>query len=615
MRQRLTKVWRQPARVAIFLVTSVCVVAVTSAVPRPEDPPRFTEAARLLGSPDRSGFGRSVGLSRDIIVVGAPNDLAYRGLGYLFRRPGASWRGAPPWLAKLATSAEIPFNFEAAGIAVQRRTVVTGAPNQFVDGHPYQGTAQLFVLSESGPGATITESAVLRASDASAWSYFGERIAIDGDAVLVAAPGGDESRGAVYLFLRPPGGWAGVMTESARFEDPELSNWSRLGHEIGISGGVVAVGVPGARYGGKLRSGAVYLYERPANGWSGTTAEPTAKLVPRVPQDTDFIGEAVAISGDTVLVGAGRHTTNLGEEGAAYVFTRPSGGWQGLQNESAILVASDGAPEDIFGGAVAISGRALVVAAFRDDIDKVDSGSLYLYSEPPGGWHGTRFERAKLVPSDPESYDEFGQQLAMEGDTVVASARYHGVGWNLSQGIGYVFDAPLPRDFGDAPYPYPTRLEDDGARHQLSDDLFIGNCVDSEGDAIPSPGAGGDDADSGEESKGPCTHRNDEGVAFSPLFAGKKATVRVDVTSSNKAPANLSIWIDWNGDGAWSGANELVVATRVWRKGPHFFQVPSDAALGTTYARVRLSTSNDPTPLGFAPDGEVEDLEVSIRNR
>ncbi|MCP4654870.1 MAG: DUF11 domain-containing protein, partial [bacterium] len=172
-------------------------------------------------------------------------------------------------------------------------------------------------------------------------------------------------------------------------------------------------------------------------------------------------------------------------------------------------------------------------------------------------------------------------------------------------------------DYGDAPDPfYPTLLASGGARHVVTGGLvFLGECVDAEADAQPTATADGDDTAVGDPVvlyPDVLTCDDDEdGVTFTtPLYADTSAGVTVHVND----PCTLSAWIDWNGDGDWDDPGEdlfpggefLEVTTNL------SFEVPADAAGGTTFARFRCTTDGPVTPTGLATDGEVEDYEVEV---
>lgn len=144
----------------------------------------------------------------------------------------------------------------------------------------------------------------------------------------------------------------------------------------------------------------------------------------------DWLGWSVAVGGDTLVTGA------IGDEpagvlsGSAYVFSRGKGGW----TQTAKISPGDGAAGDFFGYSVAISGETIVVGAPFDDDGGTDRGSAYVYVLDNGVW----IEQLKLHPADGAAFDSFGISVAVDGDSALIGARNHG-GMAASAGAGYVF--------------------------------------------------------------------------------------------------------------------------------------------------------------------------------
>ncbi|MEE8526307.1 MAG: GEVED domain-containing protein, partial [Thermoanaerobaculia bacterium] len=156
-------------------------------------------------------------------------------------------------------------------------------------------------------------------------------------------------------------------------------------------------------------------------------------------------------------------------------------------------------------------------------------------------------------------------------------------------------------DYGDAPDPsYPTLQASDGARHTLGSGLFLGSGIDADADGQPNADASGDDADGNDDEDG-VSHIN-------PLGPGQSASVEIVAS----AVGVLDAWVDFDGDGTWSAAERIFTA-QVLTAGTNTlsFTVPADAVLGTTFARYRLSSTGMADPTGLAPDGEVEDYEIT----
>jgi hypothetical protein len=142
---------------------------------------------------------------------------------------------------------------------------------------------------------------------------------------------------------------------------------------VAISGNTIVVGEPYDDDNGDT-SGSAYVFVRPVTGWVDKTE--TIKITASDGAAGDYFGWAVAISVDTIVVGA----SNDGGRGSAYVFVRPVTGWVDMV-QTAKLTASDGASGDGFGLAVAISGDTIVVGGpFNDDpLLGSDAGSAYVY--------------------------------------------------------------------------------------------------------------------------------------------------------------------------------------------------------------------------------------------
>ena len=147
----------------------------------------------------------------------------------------------------------------------------------------------------------------------------------------------------------------------------------------------------------------------------------SAKLTADITKDNRF-GYSVAVDVDTAVIGVpGDGSTAVTEAGAAYVFTRNTG--TGVWSQAAKLTASDRASNDEFGISVAVDGETVVVGAHQHDIGTNSAaGAAYVYTKPGGGWAGNITETAKLTASDRASDDEFGISVAADGGTVVVGA-------------------------------------------------------------------------------------------------------------------------------------------------------------------------------------------------
>jgi hypothetical protein len=390
-----------------------------------------TEKAKLRASDGaaKDAFGWSVAISGDTVVVGAHHDDVGgnydQGSAYVFVEPAGGWSDRRAETAKLTASDGAWMDRFGWSVAISGDTVVVGAPEDSVGGSAY-----VFVEPAGGWAGDLTENTKLTASDG---DYFGASVMISGDTVVVGAPavtiGGSYGVGAAYVFLKPAGGWAGDLTENAKLTASDGAGAEYFG-QVAIGGDTIVVGAPFAHVGGNGSRGSAYVFLEPAGGWAGDLTE-DAKLTASDGANGDYFGASVKISGDTVVVGARGHDVGANQEqGSAYVFIEPSDGWAGDLTENAKLTALDGSAGDYFGASVAISGDTLVVGA-----PNVNQGSAYVFLEPSGGWAGDLTENAKLTASDGANSDHFGKSVAIDGETIVLGAH----GGAKQRGSAYVF--------------------------------------------------------------------------------------------------------------------------------------------------------------------------------
>ena len=179
----------------------------------------------------------------------------------------------------------------------------------------------------------------------------------------------------------------------------------------------------------------LYVFVKPASGWSNMTE--TARLTEADGAEEDGFGLCVSISGDTVV--AGVVDANVGSnrsQGKALIFVKPAGGWKDM-TETATLTASDGVEFDQFGDEVAIAGDTIAVAAYAKNNY---AGAAYVFVKPAGGWKDMT-QTAELTASDGKGDEELGISLSINSDTVV-SGSHSQIGSHLEQGAAYVFVRP-----------------------------------------------------------------------------------------------------------------------------------------------------------------------------
>ena len=214
-----------------------------------------------------------------------------------------------------------------------------------------------------------------------------------------------------------------VVHEDAKLTASDAAAADLFGGSVALSGDTIVMGARGDDDAGN-QSGSAYVFVR-----SGSTWNEQAKLTASDAEGGDNFGYSVALSGDTAVVGAWIDDHAGGNlAGSAYVFLRSGTSW----TEQAKLTASDAEDFDRFGVSVAVSGDTAVVGAHSDG-DQF--GSAYVFVRNGTSWS----EQAKLTASDAATDDEFGRSVALSGDTAVVGSFHDDHAGGPDAGSAYVF--------------------------------------------------------------------------------------------------------------------------------------------------------------------------------
>lgn len=216
---------------------------------------------------------------------------------------------------------------------------------------------------------------------------------------------------AAILLPALSGAWSAALAGwevQARLAPQEIQPGDAFGHCLAIDAGWLAVGAPRDDDLG-ADCGAVYLFALDGDVWT-----PRGKLMMDAPAAGAAFGQAVALRDGTLVVGAYNDDGPVRDCGAAYVFRLASGVW----TQQARLLASDPGQGDSFGWSVAVSGDTIVVGAYADADGGRSSGSAYAFE-----WNGTLWQQtAKLVAAAPAAADYLGWSVGIWGDAIVAGA-------------------------------------------------------------------------------------------------------------------------------------------------------------------------------------------------
>ena len=379
-------------------------------------------------------FGYSVAMSGDTLVVGAPSHDGEDGAVYVYTRPPSGWQDATQ-VAELTLSDEIATAL-GNSVAIDGDTIVAGAP-YYVTMAGVIGAAVVYTMPLGG-WRNETENAVLDASDGADQDQLGWSVAVSGNEIAAGAPGppqGATAPGSVYEFTMPQSGWQGA-TQTAELTTTDGAAGDSVGQSVAISGGTIVAGAPDHQVAGNAQQGTAYVFAMPQGGWQDETQ--TGELTASDGAPGDSLGFSVATTGATVVAGAPGHEDTPQDFGKVYVFMMPTGGWQS-GHESAGLTGAGG-ESTLLGWSVAMDGDTIVAGALLGRSD--GQGAAFAYTMSPSGWQDAT--PVELTAADGVSQDQFGNSVALAGDTIVAGAPLHRVGANGHQGSAYVFGLEDP---------------------------------------------------------------------------------------------------------------------------------------------------------------------------
>jgi hypothetical protein len=364
-------------------------------------------------------------------------------------------------------------DFFGASLALSGDTLAVGAPFEDsaaggVGGDQTDNAADasgaVYVFRRSG--TTWQQEAYLKASNTGAGDSFGYSVALAGDTLAVGAyqeasaaqgVGGDQTdnsasnSGAVYVFRRSGTTWQ----QEAYLKASNTGAGDSFGASVALAGDTLAVGAYGEASAAQgvdgdqeddsaASSGAVYVFRR-----AGTTWQQEAYLKASNTGAGDFFGGSVALSGDTLAVGAPAEDSaaqgvggdqdddSATDSGAVYVFRRSGSSWQ----QEVYLKASSTGAGDYFGYHLALSSDTLAVGApyedsaaqgvggDQDDDSATDSGAVYGFRRSDTAWQ----QEAYLKASNTGAGDYFGWHVALSGDTLAVGAPNEA---SAAQGVG-----------------------------------------------------------------------------------------------------------------------------------------------------------------------------------
>jgi hypothetical protein len=287
---------------------------------------------------EEDNFGDSVAVSGDVIVVGAPYEDSGgsdAGTAYVYQRmqTGADLWGQVKILHAVGAQA---FDGFGHSVAVSGDVIVVGAPGEDGGiGNPLTNAGMACVFQRTFSGIdNWGQIRTLSASDTQADDQFGYSVAIWRDVIVVGAihedgGAGDpvDNAGAAYVFQRYQGE-AHIWGEVKILHASDAQAGDMLGHSVAVWGDVIVAGTPwedGGAGDPYADSGVAYVFQRLLGG---TDAWGQAQILHTSDEPAgDRFGQAVAVWGSMIVVGAPFQDGSTGVDyGAAYLYqARPVG--------------------------------------------------------------------------------------------------------------------------------------------------------------------------------------------------------------------------------------------------------------------------------------------------
>ncbi len=363
-------------------------------------------------------FGYSLAVRDDLLFVG----------GYGFGTGAATGQGAVHvfdrvslgWQERelpLVVAEGAPGDAFGVSIGLSGQSLIVGAYLDDLGPNTDQGTAHIFVEK----GGAWSRQGVLHSGDGTSGDAFGAAVAHEAQTLAVGMPH-DGLRGvfgegpSVHIYRL--GGGAPKLQQRI-FPDDIDYPYSGYGSAVAVSGETIVVGAHSAREGGQS-AGAAYVYEKQAGQWN------LRARLGRVPGSTEYgCGFRVAIVGDRLLVGC-----RVGR--VAYLFRRLDGIWT---LEHRFTSVDETAVE--YGSEIAL-GPDLVAIGSPGNGSGISPipGSVYVYVKLPQGW----VLQQRLFADDGQDYDQFGSAIAVSEDTMLVGASYDRSDSGAVRNSAYIFE-------------------------------------------------------------------------------------------------------------------------------------------------------------------------------
>jgi hypothetical protein len=402
------------------VLLALAAIALPGGAPAAGEPaPEAWREIAVIGSPAAeagSNFGGAVAVNQRRVLVGQRfatiDGNAMQGAAHLFSV--APTGDVIPGPTLLASNGALDDRY-GSSVALRGDLAVVGAQRADVDGVEWQGV--LYMYGPDGAGGWVENDAVV-ADDGLMFDELGTTLASDGVTVLggaVQADGANVDQGAAYAYVFDGSGWQ----QQGKLVDPTGASFDAYATGIDVHDDIAVLGAPRATVDANFFQGKVQAWRRDAgDNWileQAFSADDSAAF--------DAFGAAAALAPGAagnplqLLVGATSHDAGgIDNRGAVYVFERIAGpAWVQVQK----LLAPDAVGGDQYGAAIAVSGDTAVVGAPLATGGAAQSGAVYVYRRDAGGSWSLE---VTLAATAPQAQTDFGRAVAIDGDVIAVGA-------------------------------------------------------------------------------------------------------------------------------------------------------------------------------------------------
>ena len=338
---------------------------------------------------------------------------------YVYRLSGLAWQ--------YEATLTVPNTETSLGTGEIDRVCIVG--DTIVAGSPGYSSSKGAVYVFERNGTQWGDPNILTASDGSNSDQFGRAVAYDGNKIVAGSSYNDDYRGAAYVFSRDGSSWSEdqklIASDGESRTDrgyPAGSYGDRFGTAVAIDGDTIVIGARWDQCSGpdNMFAGSAYVFD-----YNGTTWNEQDKLEDPDGEDNDNFGVSVSVSGDTVIAGAWKLDSNIPGDtssvGAVYVYEPNGTSW----DRTAILKDPCNPDEHAYlGYDVEIDGGRIIAGAYRDTDNGSRSGAALLFERNGDSWS----DGERLAGDVSTTDDCFGYSVAIDGTNMLVGSPYYDTG-------------------------------------------------------------------------------------------------------------------------------------------------------------------------------------------